>query len=99
MTRAERRRNDGRSAENGTAMPTTPIEAALKSQLATLLDRDVETIAVDASFASMGLDSAAAVHFILEIEQVYGIELYPGVTADHPDIARLAEFLLSLKPV
>lgn len=80
-------------------MPTSLIETALKSQLAALLDRDVETIAADASFASLGLDSAAIVHFILEIEQVYGVELYPGVTSDHPDIARLAAFLLSLRPV
>lgn len=79
-------------------MSITTIEAALKTQLATLLDREVETIASDSSFASLGLDSAAAVHFILEIEQVYHVELYPGVTADHPDIARLAEFLLSLRP-
>lgn len=80
-------------------MSTATLIASLKTQLAALLDRDVDTIASDASFASLGLDSAAAVHFILEVEQVYGIELYPGVTSDHPDIAQLAEFLLSLRPV
>ncbi len=80
-------------------MSTATLIASLKTQLAVLLDRDVDTIASDASFASLGLDSAAAVHFILEVEQVYGIELYPGVTSDHPDIAQLAEFLLSLRPV
>ncbi|KPF65737.1 hypothetical protein IP69_17160 [Bosea sp. AAP35] len=80
-------------------MSTSTIETALRAQLATFLDRDIETIASDASFASLGLDSAAAVHFILEVEQVYDVELYPGVTSDHPDIPRLAEFLLSLRPI
>jgi len=79
-------------------MSTSAMESALKMQLATLLDRDVQTIASDASFASLGLDSAAAVHFILEIEQIYGVELYPGVTQDYPDVARLADFVLSLTP-
>lgn len=77
-------------------MPSSAIEAALKKQLATLLDRDVQTIESDASFASLGLDSAASVHFVLEIEQIYGVELYPGVTSDHPNVAQLANFLLSL---
>lgn len=80
-------------------MSTSTIETALRAQLATFLDRDIETIASDASFASLGLDSAAAVHFILEVEQVYDVELYPGVTSDHPDIPRLAELLLSLRPI
>lgn len=82
----------------GIAMSTSAIEAALKVQLATLLDRDVHTIGSDASFASLGLDSAASVHFVLEIEQIYDVELYPGVTSDHPNVAQLAEFLLTLSP-
>ncbi len=43
----------------------------------------------DASFASLGLDSAMAVHFVLEIEEWLGIELYPSVTEDYPTLQNL----------
>ncbi len=62
-----------------------------------MLEIDPARIKPDSTFASLGLDSATAVHFILEVEGEYRIELYPGVTDDYPDLARFVEYLESLK--
>ena len=78
-------------------MPTIPeIESFCRARLAEMLEIDEATITPETSFASLGLDSAAAVHFVLEIEQEYGVELYPGVTQDHPSLTKFVEYLASV---
>lgn len=62
-----------------------------------MLDREAASIEASTSFASLGLDSAAAVHFVLEVEQEYRVELYPGVTQDYPTITQFADYLGTLK--
>ncbi len=79
--------------------PASEIARVCTARLAAMLEIDEAGIAPETSFASLGLDSAAAVHFVLELEQEYGIELYPGVTQDYPTIAQLAEYLGTLKTV
>lgn len=69
------------------------VEQLCRSRLAAMLDLDESAILPDTTFASLGLDSAAAVHFVLDIEQEMGIELYPGVTGDHPTVAQFAEYV------
>lgn len=78
-------------------MPSiSEIESFCRSRLAEMLEIDKASIAPETSFASLGLDSAASVHFVLEIEQEYGVELYPGATQDHPNLTKFAEYLASL---
>lgn len=79
--------------------PASEIEIFCSARLADMLDIDVAGIMPATSFASLGLDSAAAVHFVLEVEQEYGIELYPGVTQDYPTVTQFAEYLSNLKSV
>lgn len=79
--------------------PVSDIERFCRAGLGVMLDRDEAGIESSATFASLGLDSAAAVHFVLEVEQEYGVELYPGVTQDYPTIAQFAEYLGTLKPI
>lgn len=79
--------------------PASEIETFCAARLAAMLEIDETGIAPATSFASLGLDSAAAVHFVLEIEQEYGVELYPGVTQDYPTVAQFAEYLGTLKAV
>jgi acyl carrier protein len=79
--------------------PASDIERFCRSCLASMLDIDETGIESSTSFASLGLDSAAAVHFVLEVEQEYRVELYPGVTQDYPTVAQFAEHLVTLKPV
>ncbi len=81
-------------------MPPAPdIERFCRSSLAAMLDIDEAGIAPETTFASLGLDSAAAVHFVLEVEQEYLVELYPGVTQDYPTVARFVNYLGTLKPL
>ena len=47
----------------------------------------------DISFARMGLDSASAAYFIVELEEWLGLELEPEVVSEHPTIAELAQHL------
>ena len=81
-------------------MPPAPdIERFCRSSLAAMLDIDEAGIEAATTFSSLGLDSAAAVHFVLEVEQEYRIELYPGVTQDYPTVAQFVDYLGTLKPL
>ena len=50
-------------------------------------------IALDATFAQMGLDSATSAFFVVELEEWLGSELDPEIVFDHPTIADLAHFI------
>lgn len=101
MTATDQRgKRDALAQPEKAAMPTaSEIERFCKSCLAAMLDRDEAGIETTATFASLGLDSAAAVHFVLEAEQEYGVELYPGVTQDYPTIAEFSDYLGTLKAI
>ena len=79
--------------------PASEIERFCRSSLAAMLDIDEAGIVPATTFAGLGLDSAAAVHFVLEIEQEYRVELYPGVTQDYPTVAQFVDYLGTLKPL
>jgi len=72
------------------------ILAFCRSAISRLTGADAQAIAPDASFAELGLDSASAIYLVLELEEEYGIELYPTVTADHPTVALLVRHVASL---
>ncbi|MGU3495802.1 acyl carrier protein [Xanthobacteraceae bacterium A53D] len=78
-------------------MPSVPeIIDYCRERLAETLETDAAGITPDTTFAAMGLDSAMAVHFVLEIEEWLGIELYPSVTEDHPSLGAFAAYAASL---
>ncbi|TQI75630.1 acyl carrier protein [Bosea sp. AK1] len=79
--------------------PASEIERFCRSSLAAMLDIDEVGIVPATTFAGLGLDSAAAVHFVLEVEQEYRVELYPGVTQDYPTVAQFVDYLGTLKPL
>lgn len=66
-----------------------------KHQLAETLDISQDAILPSATFSSLGLDSAMAVHFIISIEEWLGIELYPSVTEDYPVLENFCRYLAS----
>ncbi|BAF89366.1 MULTISPECIES: acyl carrier protein [Azorhizobium] len=79
-------------------MPSpSDILSHCRERLAAIVETDASAIADDASFASLGLDSAMAVHFVLEIEEWLGIELYPSVTEDYPTLQTFSAYAASLK--
>ncbi len=52
--------------------------------LADMLRMSPADIRPSDTFAGLGLDSAAAVHFVLHVEQKTGLEFEPGVTEEYP---------------
>lgn len=62
--------------------------------IARLVDRPAAEIDPDASFASIGLDSANSVQFILALEDHLGRELDPELIARHPSISQVRQALL-----
>lgn len=78
-------------------MPTdAEIETFCRDRLSTILDLDPARITPETSFAGLGLDSAMAVHFVLEAEEWFGVELYPAVTADYPTVGAFSAYLAQL---
>ncbi len=72
------------------------IEAFCTERLAAMLELEPAHITPVTSFASLGLDSSTAVHFVLELEDWLGIELYPAVTDDFPTVGALSAHLAGL---
>lgn len=66
-----------------------------KNQLASTLDITADAIEPSASFSSLGLDSAMAVHFIIFVEEWLDIELYPSVTEDYPIVEDFCRYIAS----
>jgi acyl carrier protein len=61
--------------------------------LANILRIPQNTIAVDAKFARLGLDSAMIVYFMMELEEKLGLELSPDDFYDHPTVNDLSRYL------
>jgi acyl carrier protein len=74
-----------------------PNEAAIRDwcteYLARTLELPVADVGPDIRFVRLGLDSASAVHFIVELEEWLGIELVPELAFDYPTTAELARYL------
>lgn len=65
--------------------------------LAAMMDLKPNEITPATTFADLGLDSAAAVHFVLAVEQETGLELEPGVTEEYPSLETFAKFIVGLQ--
>ena len=61
--------------------------------LANILRIPQDTIAVDAKFARLGLDSAMIVYFMMELEEKLGLELSPDDFYDYPTVNDLSRYL------
>lgn len=65
----------------------------LQSVVAQEVDMDPQSLAVDASFQSLGVDSMKAVRISGELMELHDIELEPTVLYDYPSISKLANYL------
>lgn len=61
-----------------------------RQHIATLLDFPVERIPVDAEFDTFGLDSAAAVSLVVDMEEWLGTEVSPSLLFEFPTIQLVA---------
>ena len=78
---------------------TSRSEAEIRDWCADYLARTLElppaAIAPEIKFARLGLDSARAAHFVLELEDWLNTELDLEMIGDHPTLAELASYLAS----
>jgi acyl carrier protein len=76
-------------------MPKTQIEISdwCIGYLSNMLERDRASIDPDAPFPRIGLDSAMAFYFIVDLEDWVGLELTPEVTFEYHSVAALSEYL------
>ena len=61
--------------------------------LAKMLDRPEAEIDPAKSFAQLGLDSAMATYFIVDLEEWLGDELFPEMAFEYPSIEKLSAHL------
>ena len=71
------------------------IREWLTSYLAFLLEEEPDTINTELSFDSYGIDSAAAVSLVADLEDWMGTELDPTIVYDYPSVDLLAAFLMT----
>lgn len=70
------------------------IQQWLTEYLAFLLEEKPEAIDVKLTFDSYGIDSAAAVSLVADLEDWMGLELDPTIVYDYPTVAELSDFLI-----
>jgi acyl carrier protein len=77
--------------------PAVKSESEIRDWCIAYIGQSHEIAATDISpnntFAEMGIDSAAAAYFIVELEEWLGFELYPEIVGDHPTITDLAQHI------
>lgn len=61
-----------------------------RQHIAALLDFPIERVPVDAEFDSFGLDSAAAVSLVVDLEEWLGTEVSPSLLFEFPTIQAVA---------
>jgi len=72
------------------------IETWCRAYLAKKLKLSPERIDRDASFDSLGLDSAESVFMVSALEDWSGLELSSDTAIEHPSLAQLSAFLIGL---
>ncbi|HVE86621.1 MAG TPA: AMP-binding protein, partial [Myxococcales bacterium] len=70
------------------------MEAWLWRQLASVLGRPLDRLQRDATFESLGLDSARAVELASRLDDRLGRPLHPSILYNVPTVARLAAWLV-----
>ena len=84
-------------------MPGTPageinladIRKWLTDYLAYLVGEPADSIDAARSFDRYGIDSAAAVSLVGDLEQWMGLELDPTIVYDYPNIDQLSDYLVT----
>lgn len=71
------------------------IQRWLTDYLAALLGEPSKAVDIGLSFESHGLDSAAAVSLVADLEDWTGLELDPTIVYDYPTVGELTDFLVA----
>lgn len=71
------------------------IQKWLTEYLAFLLGEKPEAVNIGLSFDNHGIDSAAAVSLVADLEEWMGLELDPTVVYDYPTVTQLTDYLVN----
>jgi acyl carrier protein len=74
------------------------VQQWLTDYLAALLGEPSGAVDTRLSFESHGLDSAAAVSLVADLEDWTGLELDPTIVYEYPTVAELTDFLVARLP-
>lgn len=77
------------------ALNSETLSRWLQEQVAELVERTADEIALDTPLAEQGLDSVDAVGLSGELEELLQIELDPTIAYEYPSIEQLVSFLQS----
>lgn len=69
------------------------LTTAAVTAVAELLGVDATTVATDAPFSDLGLNSTQLARLTALLEDAMGVEVSLATIYDHPDIDRLVEYL------
>ncbi|MFL5257595.1 MAG: acyl carrier protein [Rhodopila sp.] len=81
---------------NPTGLTEAAIEDWCRAYLARKLKRTPDSIGREASFDSLGLDSAESVFMVAALEEWCGLELSSDTAIEHPSLAQLSAFLVGV---
>lgn len=86
---------DPRTPAQTAAKDAEAMEAYLRRQVAQVLYRNEDAIAIDRNFGELGIDSIMMMELVNSIERDLGVRLFPKELFDRPTIADLAPYLVS----
>lgn len=66
-----------------------------KKYIANILNSPDMSIDEDQDFSELGLDSSLAVSLLIEIEQLFGVEISTEELFDNPNIAAVAKLVIN----
>ena len=64
-----------------------------RAYLAELLEVAPDTIALDADFDKLGVDSALAASLLIDLEERFGVDLPPEVLFESPNLNTVIDFV------
>lgn len=73
---------------------TDEIVQWCRNHIAGLLDLPIDRIPIDADFDSFGLDSAAAVGLVIDLEDWLGMVVSPSLLFEYPSIQLVADEII-----
>jgi pimeloyl-ACP methyl ester carboxylesterase/NADP-dependent 3-hydroxy acid dehydrogenase YdfG/acyl carrier protein len=74
---------------------TETLTAELRQMIGGMLGKVVEQAAAEVDFYDLGLDSGQLLRLVRDLEEKLGVQLYPTLLFEYPNINQLAEYLLA----
>ncbi|MEM5672610.1 acyl carrier protein [Bacillus cereus] len=91
---SEREEQGNGYSEENTNIILAEIENYLLDKISLILNKSQNRIDKKQSFMQMGIDSKTLISLSKEIKETFGIDLYPTIFFEYPNISDLANYFL-----